>query len=165
MEKIRKIMKKRKNEEGSADLIVTLATIPFAVFLILALIDISLFLNTKSHVQSTLRDGVRQAAMWGGSGGPEHVRLNVSGQPTAANIKDKIWNKEDKVCTHSHCKAEPIVGCTEQTVANAGTPITCTVTYSYSSIVPGADLLGFGAITNAPFTATEYSLSETGYGG
>jgi len=163
MEKIRKIMKKRRNEDGSADLIVTLATIPFAILLILALVDISLFLNTKSYVQSNVRDGVRQAAMWGGSGGPGEVRLNTSGQSTAANIKAKIWDKSKKICTKSHCQAEPVVSCTNTVASAAGQQIRCNVTYSYRSIVPGSTLLGFGNITNKPFTATEYSLSETGY--
>lgn len=163
MEKIRKMFKIHDREAGAADLIVTLATIPFAVILILALVDISLFLNTKSHVQSTLRDGVRQAAMWGGSAGPDKVRLNTSGNNTAANIKKQIWDKDKRACTHSHCKSEPLVSCTTPIANRAGQEISCTVIYRYQSVVPGSSLLGFGAITNAPFTAKEYSLSETGY--
>lgn len=163
MEKIRKIMKRRDKEEGSADLIVTLATIPFALLLILALIDISLFLNTKSYVQSSLRDGVRQAAMWGGTGDPSQVRLNLSGTNTQTTILNKLWDSSKGVCTHSHCQAKPAVSCTTAVATAAGQRISCSVVYKYQSIVPGSNLLGFGNITNSPFTATEYSLSETGY--
>jgi hypothetical protein len=163
MELIRKIIKMRKREEGAADLIVTLATIPFAVILILALIDISLFLNTKSYVQSSVRDGVRQAAMWGGSGDPSQVRLNTSGAKTQTNILNKIWDSSKGVCTQSHCESKPIVFCDREIATAAGQNIRCTVTYHYSSIVPASDLLGFGAITGAPFTVVENGLSETGY--
>lgn len=163
METIRKIMKNRDRESGSADLIVTLATIPFAVILILALIDISLFLNTRSTVQSAVRDGVRQAAMWGGTGGPEQVRLNASGTNIQTSILNKIWDAEKNTCTNSHCDAKPKVSCTTAIATAAGQDITCTVIYDHMSIVPGSDLLGFGAITNEPYTIKETALSETGY--
>lgn len=165
MEKFRKIMRRGDREQGSADMIVTLATIPFAIFLILALLDISLFLNTRSHVEASVRDGVRQAAMWGGAGGPSQVRLNTSGQETQKNIKDRLWEGSDSAgtCTHSHCVKAPVISCPLKVASNAGQKITCTATYYYSSIVPGAELLGFGAITNEPYTVTESAISETGY--
>lgn len=164
MEKIRKAMRKRDREQGAADMIVTLATIPFAIFLILALLDISLFLNTKSHVEASVRDGVRQAAMWGGAGDPSQVRLNVSGKSTEQNIKDKLWvSSGEGYCTHSRCVKAPEVSCPVKVARTAGTKLTCSVRYYYSSIVPGSDLLGFGSIVNEPYTVTEYSISETGY--
>lgn len=159
-DKIRKLLK-RRDENGSAEIITTLFVMPFLLYLILALIDISLYMNTRSSVESVTRDAVRQAAMWGGTG--PSVRLN----PTGKGVDTLIFNRlyEGGKCNYSSCIAPPSVTCGPTQVSNAGTPVSCTVTYKYKSVVPGMSLLGFEGITkNAEgFTITEKALSETGY--
>ncbi|MBC9704805.1 MAG: pilus assembly protein [Enterococcus sp.] len=162
MEKIRRIMNKRE-ETGAADLIVTLVTIPFAVMLILATLDIGMYMNTRAFVDSTTRDSARQVAMWGGAGGPADVRLNPTKQTTTKNLKDKLWSAADGYCYKSHCTKQPTVTCSPSITRTAGTEVYCEVTYYYKSIVPGASLLGFGEITEQPFTTKATAISETGY--
>ena len=159
-DKIRNLMK-RRNENGSAEIITTLFVMPFLLYLILALVDISLYMNTRSSVESVTRDGVRQAAMWGGTS--EKVRLNPTGKSVGTIIFDRLYTGGK--CTYSNCIEPPSVTCDSLQVSNAGTPITCTVTYKYKSVVPGMSLLGFEGITkNADgFTISEKALSETGY--
>lgn len=168
MEKIRNIIRKYRirRENGATDLVVTLAILPLAIYLIIATIDIGMYMNTRLQVDANLRDGVRQAAMWGGTGDSKSVRLNTSGQTTQKNIQDKLWDtKEGGYCTKSNCTAKPVVSCTAAStkVKAAGTRIECSVKYSPQSIAAGSELLGFGLITNKAYTSTSYAISETGY--
>lgn len=159
-DKIRKLLK-RKDENGSAEIITTLFVMPFLLYLILALVDVSLYMNTRSSVESVTRDGVRQAAMWGGSSG--EVRLNPTGKDVSTLIQNRLFNGDK--CTYSNCIAPPDVTCSPAVVNYSGTEISCTVTYKYKSVVPGLSLIGFENITKNPngFTITEKALSETGY--
>lgn len=152
----------KRGENGAADLIVTLVTIPFAVMLILATIDIGMYMNTRAHVDSVTRDSARQVAMWGGAGGPSEVRLNPTKQTTTKNLMNKLWSA-DGYCYKSHCTKQPKVTCSPSITRSAGTEVYCEVTYYYKSIVPGSELLGFGAITAQPFTTKSIAVSETGY--
>lgn len=171
IEKLRNFVKKRRDENGSADLVVTLFMLPFAVFLILALIDLSLYMNTRSSVESVVRDATRQSAMWGGSGTYEKdgVRLNLTGKSAAQRIADALVISESTEsnvkCKFSNCVPgkPPVATCNPARVTVAGTTITCTVTYYYKTVTPGTDLLGFSKITSSGFTISSTALSETGY--
>jgi Flp pilus assembly protein TadG len=170
IEKLRNFVKKRRNENGSADLVVTLFMLPLAVFLILALIDLSMYMNTRSSVESVVRDATRQSAMWGGTGTvADGVRLNSTGLSAPQRIANSLvrsgGSSSDVKCKFSNCvpgKA-PVATCDSVRVANAGATITCSVTYYYKTVTPGTDLLGFSAITSKGFTITSTAISETGY--
>lgn len=165
IEKLRNFVKKRRNEDGSADLVVTLFMLPFAVFLILALIDLSMYMNTRSSVESVLRDNTRQSAMWGGTGTVyDGVRLNTTNLNAAQRIQNSLLTDTGK-CKYSGCVPGklPVATCNPARVATAGTTITCKVTYYYKTVTPGTDLLGFAAITSSGFTITSTAISETGY--
>lgn len=170
IEKLRNFVKKRRNENGAADLVVTLFMLPLAVFLILALIDLSMYMNTRSSVESVVRDATRQSAMWGGSGTyDDGVRLNTTGKSAAQRIADALVlpgrSASDVKCKFSNCVPgkSPVATCDSVKVTYAGTAITCKVTYYYKTVTPGTDLLGFSKITSSGFTISSTALSETGY--
>lgn len=168
IEKLRNFVKKRRNEDGAADLVVTLFMLPLAVFLILALIDLSMYMNTRSSVESVLRDATRQSAMWGGTGTAyDGVRLNTTGLSAAQRISNSLMISDGTTskCKFSNCVPgkPPVVTCDSVRVANAGATITCSVTYYYKTVTPGTDLLGFAAITSKGFTISSTAISETGY--
>lgn len=155
-----------RREDGSADMISALVLTPMILLLFFAIIDVSLWLNTKAHIEAASRDGVRMAAMWGGTA--KNVRLNTTNMKIDDIIKNKMYNSTTKVCHRSHCTKAPDVKCHVGTstryIANrAGEEITCNITYYYKSIFPGADLLGFGKITQDPISYRVTGLSETGY--
>jgi Flp pilus assembly protein TadG len=165
IEKLRNFVKKRSNENGAADLVVTLFMLPLAVFLILALIDLSMYMNTRSSIESVVRDATRQSAMWGGTGTAyDGVRLNTTGLSAAQRIANSLV-KSDGKCKYSNCVSGklPTVTCNPAKVTVAGTTITCSVTYYYKTVTPGTDLLGFAAITSKGFTISSTAISETGY--
>lgn len=165
IEKLRNFVKKRRDENGSADLVVTLFMLPLAVFLILALIDLSMYMNTRSSIESVVRDATRQSAMWGGTGTVANgVRLNTTGLNAAQRITNALTTTGGK-CKFSNCVPgkPPVATCSPAKVAVAGTTITCKVTYYYKTVTPGTDLLGFSKITSRGFTITSTALSETGY--
>jgi Flp pilus assembly protein TadG len=166
IEKLRKFVKKRRKEDGAADLVVTLFMLPLAVFLILALIDLSMYMNTRSSVESVLRDATRQSAMWGGTGtANQGVRLNTTNTTTAQRVVSSLLTPDGKKCKFSNCVPGklPTAVCNPVKVTVAGTTITCSVTYYYKTVTPGTDLLGFAAITSKGFTITSTAISETGY--
>lgn len=161
--------KQSKNKEmGAADMIAALTLTPIILALLFAIIDISLWLNTKSHLEAATRDGVRMASMWGGTGPKSQVRLNPTNSNVDKMIQSKMW--EGKNCTQSNCTKAPNVKCRVGSIngnkvraTSAGEQINCRVTYYYKSIFPGADLLGFGKITQKPIQYTVSGISETGY--
>lgn len=160
----------RKGEEGASELVTTLFMLPLALFLILTLIDVSMYFNARSSVQNVTREGVRQAAMWGGTGGKEHVRLNPTSTPTATAIKNSLFDSESNKCKQAGCTKPPIVTCTTKTstgnsnvAKNAGDTVTCTTTFYYKTVTPGSDYFGFAAAIGNEIKLTESALTETGY--
>lgn len=156
---IHKIQNQRnERERGAADMIAALTLTPIILFLLFAIIDISLWLNTKAHIEAATRDGTRIAAMWGGAG---NTPLNTTGKNIPSSIKSKLYN--GKSCTRSNCTRVPKVSCTPSKVRTAGSQISCTTTYYYKSLFGKADLLGFGGITSKPIVYKSTAISETGY--
>lgn len=145
-----------RDERGSAELPVTIIMLPFVLFLLFALIDMSLYLNTRSNVQSVLRDGTRLVALYGGnsSGSP----LNPTGRNIDAIVKDRLW--QNGACTKSNCDSQPIVSCTPNLARNIAQDVSCSVTYDYRPVVYDV-FFGFTNISDAKFTITETSISET----
>lgn len=164
---IHKLRSRRKNgrDFGAADMIATLVMTPIILGVFFAIIDVSLFMNTKASVEAATRDGTRIAAMWGGTA--SNVRLNTTKKNVQTIIRSKIYDDKKKTCLNSHCTKAPKVTCTaaSKMVKVAGTEISCTTTYYYKSIFFGSDLMGFGGITNNKngFKSTSYAISETGY--
>ena len=160
----------RKGEEGASELVTTLFMLPLALFLILTLIDVSMYFNARSSVQNVTREGVRQAAMWGGTGAHNTVRLNPSNITTAGAIKNTLYDSGSGKCLQVGCTKPPEVTCTTKTSAgnssvakNAGDKVTCTTTFYYRTVTPGSDYFGFAAAIGNKITLTETALTETGY--
>lgn len=154
----------RRDKRGSADLVVTLLTIPIAVFLILALIDVSIYMGTRQSITAETRDATRLAALWGGVSGAE--RLNTQGKSIETILSNKI--APDGKCAYSGCTKAPTVICTVNgqegvQATSAGQIVRCSVTYYYRTVTPGANLLGFEGITGSSFTTTSQAITETGY--
>ena len=155
---------------GAADMVAALVLTPIILMLIFAAIDLSLWLNTKAHIEASTRDGVRLAAMWGGTAGKSKVRLNPSSESVDSMILSKFYNSSKNSCTRSHCTAKPTVKCRVGSIngnvrvaSRAGQTVVCSVNYKYRSVFFGSDLLGFGKITQAPISYTVTGVTETGY--
>lgn len=171
MKYMNKLREKQANREmGAADMVAALMLTPIILMLIFASIDISMWLNTKSHIESSMRDGVRMASMWGGTGGNSKVRLNPYSQNVDSMILSKFYNADKNICTQSNCKAKPTVKCRVGSLSGnkvratrAGETVNCRMTYQYKSIVPGASVLGLSGITENKMTYTVTGVTETGY--
>lgn len=166
----RKLRAIRKEETGASELVTTLFMLPLALFLILTLIDVSMYFNARSAVQNVTREGARQAAMWGGTGAHNTVRLNPGSTTTAQNIKNALYDAEKKGCKQAGCTQQPDVTCTtyvgasaRNVATNAGDKIVCRTTFYYSTVTPGSDYFGFSAAIGNKIVIEETTLSETGY--
>lgn len=149
----------RRNENGSSELPVTLVMLPFAVFLIFALIDVTFYMQTRAQVQNILRDGTRQVALYGGNSAA--LPLNTTGKPVSQLIYETLYNGQR--CTKSFCTAPPVVSCTPEVATIVGQQVTCTVRYAYSPVAHDG-FFGFSTfITSPPYTLSETSISETRY--
>lgn len=160
----------KTKEMGAADMIAALTLTPLVLMLIFAMIDLSLWLNTKAHIEASARDGVRVASNWGGTGNNSKVRLNPTSQTVDSMIKDKIYDSKKKTCTRSLCTKPPVVKCrvgslsgTKVVASRAGETVRCQITYNYRSIFFGSELLGFGQITEKPMNYVVTGVTETGY--
>lgn len=150
-----KLMQKvQRREDGSSDLVTTILLLPLALFLLLSLIDVSMYFTARSSVQNETREGVRLAAMWGGTS--SGVRLNNTGKSVQSHIASSLSNGKPKVT----CS---IAGKNKAIATYAGEKVACTTTYTYKTVTPGSDYFGFGAITGKKIVITETALTETGY--
>lgn len=165
-----KLRSMRKDEAGASELVTTLFMLPLALFLILTLIDVSMYFNARSAVQNVTREGVRQAGMWGGTGNHTTVRLNPGTTTTADNIKNALYDSVTGKCKQMGCTQPPEVVCgtyvggiKKNAAQNAGDKISCTTTFYYKTVTPGSDYYGFAAAIGNKIVITETALSETGY--
>lgn len=166
----RKMRAVRKEETGASELVTTLFMLPLALFLILTLIDVSMYFNARSAVQNVTREGARQAAMWGGTGTHQNVRLNPGSTSTAQNIKNTLYDSESDRCKQAGCTKQPEVKCdtfvggsARTSAKNAGDRIVCRTTFYYKTVTPGSDYFGFAAAIGNKIIIEETTLSETGY--
>lgn len=151
---------KRKNERGSSELPVTLVILPFAIFLIFALIDVTFYMQTRSNLQSTLRDATRAVALYGGNS--LSSPLNPYGKNVDTLFSEKIYTPSGG-CLLSFCGTEvpaPKITCTPALATTVGQTVSCSITYDYSSVANDV-FFGFSNWTQTPFTLKETSISET----
>lgn len=173
MRTLRQALLAKRNERGSAEVVTTLMLLPLLIFIILALVEVSLYMQTRTSVQNALADATRQVAAYGGN----NTRLNPNGKAISTMLADALYRNGR--CTYSHCEKnkKPAVTCgiVAGTQANGlptftqtgyatspGQEVACYVTYPYKGVTGGGWLLGFEQIAK-PFTVVEYSRTEVGF--
>lgn len=154
---MKKLLKKRYEEKGASDIVVVLLMLPIVVWLLLSLIDVGLYFQTRTLVQNVARDAAREASIWGGNNSP----LNPSSKSVAAQARDRLWDGNQ--CIGANCEKAPQVSCTPNRTTNAGQTITCQVTFFPTSVAPGNPISAFQSITDGSFTIRETARSETGF--
>lgn len=153
------LQRRKQSESGSTEVITTLFMIPIILWLILSLIDVSLYFQARTTVQNVARDSARQVAVWGGNESP----LRPYEVPVNVNGFNALFNSATQTCKPGNCKTAPLVNCTPPLTAYAGQEVSCTVVYEYKAINPGNPLTGFTGFMNKPITITEYARAETGF--
>lgn len=149
-----------RREDGSADIIVLLFTIPFILGLIFSLIDISSYFQTRSTVQNITRDGARQVALYGGSS--SSIPLNTSGSDVNTSVYNKLY--QNGACLPSNCSAPPTVECGPGMATDLNADAYCKVSYRYGSVGGGlVEWLGFGTLLSYPIETNESFKVETKY--
>lgn len=144
-----------KSERGDSELVSLLVVIPLVIWIIFTIIDVSMYMQARTKVQSVVRDGARQVAIYGGN--------NSSLNPydvTVANQTKTMLYKNGK-CIGVRCAEQPTLTCTPAVATQAGQQVSCTSTFTYKSIY-GFNPFGFNFLMR-PFEITEYAFSETGF--
>lgn len=156
---VNKFREPRDYEDGS-DIVTTLFMIPFILGLIFVLIDVSSYFQARSSVQSIVRDGARQIALYGGQ--QAGIPLNESGIPVATQVKNRLW--VDGQCAISACSSPPVVVCGPNRATSLNEDAFCRVDYAYRGFAGGLVYwLGFGAVIDPPFQIEERFKVETKY--
>lgn len=161
------MFRKSRQEKGSADLITTLMILPLAFFLIIGMIDISLYFQSRTTAQNMARDAVRQVAMWGGT------ETRLSPYNVESTLESSLYSVSGQMRTTSRPAAScgigsipstpPSINTTTRVQANdAGQNAYCIVSYKYTpistSIIPG-----FNEILSNQVTIVEQGKTETGF--
>lgn len=161
LRKLSALLHAKRGENGSSELPVTLIILPFAIFLIFALIDVTFYMQTRSNLQSVLRDTTRAVALYGGNS--KASPLNPLGSNVDAYFTKNRVYASSTGCQMSFCGSEvkaPAIKCTPALASTVGQIVTCTLKYDYSSVANDT-FFGFSNWTQTPFTLTESSISET----
>lgn len=151
------------DERGSSELPVTLIMLPFAIFLIFALIDVTFYMQTRSNVQAVLRDTTRAVALYGGNS--ERIPLNTLGKDVDDYFTEKRVYSPSTGCQISYCgksPSNPKITCTPAVASVVGQEVKCSIRYNYAPVANDS-FFGFSNWTRTPFTMTETSISETRY--
>jgi Flp pilus assembly protein TadG len=151
---------RRKAESGSSELPVTLVILPFAIFLIFALIDVTFYMQTRANLQATLRDATRAVALYGGNS--KASPINPLGKDVSTVFSEALYTPATG-CKKSFCGKDvpaPKITCTPSLATSVGQTVTCTLRYQYRPVANDS-FFGFSTWTSEPFTLTETSISET----
>jgi Flp pilus assembly protein TadG len=154
---------RNNDERGSSELPVTLIMLPFAIFLIFALIDVTFYMQTRSNVQAVLRDATRAVALYGGNSST--IPLNTLGKNVDTYFTEKRIYTPSKGCLISYCGTNPTapkITCTPSVATVVGQEVKCSIKYNYSPVANDS-YFGFSGWTKDAFTMTETSISETRY--
>lgn len=158
MFKVYGLLKKRR-EEGSSDVIVTLIFLPIFAFFLLALIDLGLYFQTRTIVQNNVRDAARQVALWGG----DSSRLDPSIQGGRGNRDNTVSYRVGQTLIGNPStrlnfdNSNPIV-CTPDETRIMNETVTCrTNGVQYRPITPGNP---FTLFLNGDISITENAISE-----
>lgn len=154
---MKNLLRKRYEEKGASDIVVVLLMIPLVLWLLLSLIDVGLYFQTRTMVQNVASDAAREAAIWGGNNSP----LNPTGKTVAQNARDRLWDGNQ--CRGGLCEKAPVVKCTPDRATYAGRDVSCTITYYPSSVASDNPIGAFASLTSSSFTITETARSETGF--
>lgn len=152
---IEKLRKRFRGENGDSEIVTVLFIIPIVVLLLFAFIDMSMYFQTRSTVQTMTRDAARSVAIYGG----DNSRLNPNSKSISATLKDQLY-KNGK-CTVSSCSTPPKVKCSPTVTKSAGQITKCSVSYTYESLNPLNPISS--PITNKTFVVNATSRSETGF--
>lgn len=157
------LFSKKRKEEGSVDIIVTLFFLPFLLALVFSIIDVSLYFQVRAQVENITRSGARQVALYGGTSPNIPLNIQIVGGKNISNIVlAKLYSNGH--CTLSGCSKPPTVSCSPLKANSLSNNATCTSTYNYEPV--GGSLvkwLGFGNIVSQQINITETFKVETRY--
>lgn len=146
-----------KDKEAGDSVVTSLFMIPFAIFLLFAMVNMSMYFQARGQVQNIARDGARQVALYGGNS--RDVPRNDRGTDVSQIVYNKLYSGGN--CTISGCTKPPVVTCGPNISNSAGSDVYCEVTYFFNPVAN--DIFGFGNITAQQFKVRETYVSETGY--
>ena len=148
-----------KNKEAGDSVVTSLFMIPFAIFLLFAMVNMSMYFQARGQVQNIARDGARQVALYGGNSNT--VARNNTGADVSTLTYSRLYNSSTGRCSVSGCSRPPVVTCAPNVAGDAGQDVWCEVTYYFTPVA--TDIFGFGDITAQAFKVRETYVSETGY--
>lgn len=160
MFKLANRLKETRDYEEGSDIVTTLFMIPFILGLIFVMVDVSSYFQARSAVQSIVRDGARQVALYGGQAA--NIPLNEADKSVANQVRSRLW--QNGQCVVSACTSAPVVVCGPNRATSLNADAFCRVTYSYRGFGGGlVQWLGFGAVIDPPFEIEERFKVETKY--
>lgn len=154
LKKLTSIFNKKKDERGSADVIVSVMLIPILLSLILVTINLATYFQNKVVIQDFARSAARIYSV-----DPNNAAAinNVS-----TTLNTSSWNRSSTGFT---------LNCGKKTGETAGVPtftpggirigdiVGCSISnYTYKSIFN--DWFGFSALATTPLTIYSYAVSE-----
>lgn len=157
-----KLFKLRRSDKGDSELLSFMIIFPLLMFMILFLVDFSMYSMNRSTIESNARDAARTVAIMGGNGTPGNptVLEATYGDSTACqdagigggytNTECTVWeNLGDAGLVNTEITN---VKCSPVMTKAVGQPVSCTVTWNYSGYT--------GFIGNGDQQTQGTSLSE-----
>ena len=118
-------------------------------------------MQTRSNIQSVLRDATRTVALYGGNSASSP--LNPTGKNVDQLFTEKRIYSAASGCKLSYCGSEvaaPAIKCTPSLATVVAQEVSCMLRYDYSSVANDS-FFGFSNWTQQPFILKETSISET----
>lgn len=126
------------NEKGAAEVVALLLSIVLLISICLISLDIGMFYNNRSTIQSVARDGARTVAILGGAGDDKTMTVLEKAygttQPVSKTVEKSL--KEHPALANVEIKK---VECGPKISAHVGDETYCKVTFKYHPL-PGDPL-------------------------
>lgn len=155
---IKDFRNKQNNEDGAAELINALIIIPIILVLLFSIFNVGSYFLSMSEVTNSTQNAARLTAIYGGEN--SEIALVKKGTNVEQYLKDQLMSSDGN-CKLSACTEPPVVNCTKKNGIQPGDEVSCSVTYSYRSIIHGMDFTGLSDMLEKPRTITQKSVSET----
>lgn len=158
MFRLLKCIKKKNDESGSAELIALLFSLILLISLCVVALDLSMFYQNRSTIQSVARDGARTVAILGGAGDKYHMSKLEKAYGTSEQLSTTIKKSLEENPALSNVIIKN-VSCGPYRTDHVGDETYCSVTFQYYPL-PGDPLSLLGDALAGEKTITGTAQSE-----
>lgn len=150
-----KSIKRIKEDKGASNTISFMFIIFFSMIILISFLDIGIYFNAKTELKSAAENGARNVALYGGTN-DNALRTSKQAVKPVDVVKSSIKSKYTSaiVKTGDASSSKTVISINPNDIqcgpdnANAGSPVNCSIEYTYNGIAGPFSLFSLGVGDN-----------------